>query len=133
MSEKKAKKSITQQNLEFQQKNFPARIEAVKKHAKAALEADEKVGKGHKPLSVKERGRHQKALRAAERVESRLKNPSGGKEGKPKAKKKAKVKSAMEKSEPRRRAVERATGMSGVTDRLRGLNELVKAGRKKGR
>lgn len=47
-----------------------------------------------------------------------------------KAAKGKKSKAAMKKSKPRRRAVERGTGMSAITDRLRGVQALVKAAKK---
>ena len=40
-----------------------------------------------------------------------------------------KNKAAMSKSESARRAIERATGVSDVTDRLRGIQELTEAGK----
>ncbi len=59
------------------QASFPARARTAKKKAKAALAADEGIGTAHKPLTLEERGGHQKAIRAADRVLKRM-----GKEGK---------------------------------------------------
>lgn len=123
------KKTAIQENLEFQKKEFPARIAAVKKTVKAALAADKAVGKGHKPLTREERGKHQAALRAAERVERRLKGPApSSKDVTKPGKKKGKKKSTPES---RRRVVEEATGTSTIIDRLRGINALMAAGKKK--
>jgi hypothetical protein len=48
-----------------------------------------------------------------------------------KAAKTKKGKAAMKKSEPRRRAAERSTGTSTITDRLRGVRALTEAAKKR--
>jgi hypothetical protein len=113
-------------NKEFQERTFPGRIKAVQEKAGAALAADKKVGKGHKPLSAKERGKHQTALKAAGRVGARMGiAPSREAVTKPGKKKGGST------PKSRRRAVEKATGVGpSVTDKLRGINELISAGRK---
>ena len=123
---KGTKKSITQENLEFQKKEFPARIAAVKKGATSALAADKAIGKGHKPLTTKERGRHQGALKAAERVGKRLAGgaiPSRSAVTKP-------GKKGSTPSE-RRKVFETVTGTGVLKKKLAGINELITAGRKK--
>ncbi len=120
---KHEKKSTTKQNLEFQKKAFPARITAAKKRAKAALAADKAVGKSSKPLSVEERGRHQRALKAAERVETRM-----GLSKPPTPKKKPKTKG--DAAARRRAPVERFTGTGKIKQALEGVNELITAGRR---
>ena len=102
-------------------------LAAVRKAAETALKADKAVGKGSKPLSVKERGRHQAVLKATGRLEGKLRNPSGGKKSKPKAKKKAGGKTAAQ----RRKPFETATGTGVLKSRLEGLSALITPGKKK--
>ncbi len=111
-------------NQEFQARTFPARVAAVQKKAKAALKADVKVGKGRVSLSVEERGRHQEALKAADRVEARMRNPSGGK-GK---KKGGKAKPASTPASRRKPFEKLLPGDSAR--KLRGVNDLITAGKK---
>ncbi len=89
--------------------------------ATAALKADEK----HDPvLSVAERGRHQEALKAANRVEQRLRNPSGSK-GK---KKGSKAKPASTPASRRKPFESLLPGNSAR--KLEGVNALIAAGKK---
>jgi len=73
------------------------------------------------------------AIAPSKNVPSRasLKAKHERKLGEKKAAKAKKGKAAMKKSEGRRRAAERATGTSSITDRLRGVQALTEAGRKK--
>ena len=52
------------------QATFPARARAAKKKAKKAIKSD--VGAGGGPMTVKERGGHQTAIKAADRVLKRM-------------------------------------------------------------
>ena len=94
--------------------------------ATAALKADEK----HDPvLSVAERGRHQEALKAANRVEQRLRNPSGSK-GKKKGGK-AKTASTPASRTPASRRKPFESLLPGNSARkLEGVNALIEAGKK---
>lgn len=125
---KPPKKSATEENLEFQKKEFPAKIAVARKKANAALAAEKKLG-SKRSLSVEERGRHQRVLKAAARVEGRLsgKAPSRKDVTKP-GKSKGKPKSTPES---RQRATEKATGTSGIIDPLREISALATAGQKK--
>lgn len=111
---------------EFQRRTFPAKIKAVRAKATAALAADKAIGKGHKHLTVKQRGVHQTALKTVNRIEARLVKPSGGTKAQ-KISKKPKPKSTPAS---RRKLVETMTGTSVLKKRLQGVNELAKAGRK---
>ncbi len=105
-----------------------ARAERIERETTGVLEG---ASRSHDP---KTRAGAQKARKAARRVQKRLKgefrgnkirNPSSGK------KKKTKEKTPMEKSEPRRRKVEKGTGTSKFIDPLRKLENLAKAGQRK--
>ncbi len=119
--------SVASRNVGLGRKGQLRRLAAVRKTAEAALKADKAVGKGSKPLSVKERGRHQAALKATGRLEERLRNPSGGKKSKTKAKKKVGGKKAAQ----RRKPFETATGMGALKSRLEGVSALITPGKKK--
>ncbi len=104
-----------QTNAEFQKAEFPARIAALRTKANSALAA----GDRHDPiLSTEERGRHQAALKAADRVEARM---GTGK------KKKATPKPAAPKSTPktRRKVVERAVGQDKTNEAMEAVNQLA--------
>lgn len=108
-----------QTNAEFQAAEFPGRVAAARSKANAALEADRR----HSPmLSVAERGRHQEALKAADRVEARL--------GKGKKKAHPKHKAPPSTPKTRQRAAEKITGTDKITNPLRAVNELASEARK---
>ena len=110
-------------NAEFQEKEFPAKAAAVIRKANATL----RTGSG---ADKTERAQAFKARAAARRVQTRLGKDEAGKP-KAKAAKKAPAKKGGSTPASRRRTVERATGMSKITDRLRGIQALTAAKKKK--
>lgn len=113
---------------DYQKRTFPARIKAVKEKTRAALAADKAVGKGHKSLTREQRAGHQRALAAAKRVEKRM---GIGKQKKESVETVVRPDKGKSTPKSRRRVVEKATGTSAITDRLRGVRELTRAAKGK--